>query len=98
MTRAVNLLVNDVPITLDYFIQGFIDHVMGGVLAALEGTGEVNSLDVSIEGDQVTINLNNAAVSLNRFVNEITRNIVIGIVSSLKGVNEINKVNISIRR
>ena len=98
MTRQVSLSVNDIPIELDYFVQGFIDHTMGGILLALEGTGEIGSLDVVIEGDKVRLDLNNAEVPVNPFVTKIIRNTVTGMVSSLKGVSEINKVNISIRR
>jgi len=97
-SRQVNLSVNDAPIKLDYFVQGFIDHTVGGMLAALEGTGEIKNLALSIEGDSVTINLNNALVPINPFVNKIIRNTVAGMVSSLKGVNEINRMNLSIRR
>lgn len=96
-SRQVSLSVNDVPIELDYFVHGFIDHTVGGILAALQGTGEIESLDVSIEGDKVTINLNNALVPINPFVNKIIRNTIVGMVSSLKGVSEINKMNIRIR-
>ncbi len=97
-SRQVSLLVNDVSIDLDYFAQGFIDHTVGGILAALEGTGEIQSLELSTDGDKVTINLNNAIVPTKPFVNKIIRNTIAGMVSSLKGVNEINRVNISIRR
>jgi len=98
MTRQVNLSVNDIPIELDYFVQGFIDHTMGGILLALEGTGEIKSLDIVIEGDEVRLDLNDAELPLNPFVTKIIRNTVIGMVSSLKGVSEINKISISIRR
>ena len=37
MTRQISLLVNEVPINLDYFVQGFIAHTTAGMLAALEG-------------------------------------------------------------
>ena len=47
-STKVILSVNDVPIELDYFVQGFLDHVMGGMVAALKETGEIKSLDVSI--------------------------------------------------
>ena len=97
-SRQVSLSVNDVPIELDYFVQRFIDHTVGGILAALEDTGEIGSLALSIDGDKVTINLNNAPVPTNLFVNKIIRNTIAGMVSPLKGVNEINRVNISIRR
>ncbi len=97
-SRQVSLSVNDAPIETDYFVQGFIDHTLGGILAALEGTGEIEILDVSIEGDEVKINLNNALVPTNPFASKIIRNTIVGMVSSLKGVNEINKVKISISR
>ena len=96
MTRRISLSVNDIPIELDYFVQRFIDHTLSGMVSTLEGTGEIESLDVSIEGDRVTINLNNALVPINPFVNKIIRNTTVGMVSPLKGVSEINKINISI--
>ena len=98
MTKEVNLLVNDTPIELDYFVEGFIDHTIGGMIAALEGTGEIESLNVSIKGDIVEVNLNNALVPTNLFVNKILKNTIAGMVSPLKGVSEINSVNISIKR
>ena len=97
-SRQASLLVNDESINLDYFAQRFIDHTVGGILAALEGTDEIQSLELSTDGDKVTINLNNAIVPTKPFVNKIIRNTIAGMVSSLKGVNEINRVNISIRR
>ena len=97
-TRQISLSVNDVPIEIDYFVQGFIDHIMGGILVSLEGTGEIKTLDVSTEGDEVRINLNGAVVPTNPFVNRIIRNTVAGMVSSLKGVSEISSMRISIRR
>ena len=98
MTRQVSLSVNDVPIKLDYFVQGFIDHTTGGMISALEGTGEIKNLDFSIEGDKVTINLNNTLVPINSFVNKIIRNTIVGMVSPLKGVAAINRMNIRINR
>ena len=97
-TRQVSLSVNDVPIEIDYFVQEFIDHTIGGILEALEGTGEIKTMALSINGDKVTINLNNALVPINPFVTKIIRSTVAGMVSSLKGVSEINRLNISIRR
>ena len=98
MTKQVSLLVNDQPIEIDYFVQSFIDHTVGGMLAALKDTGEIESVSISSEGDKVTINLNNAVVPMNPFVSKIVRNTIVGIVSSLKGVSEANKVNLNIRR
>ena len=99
MTKQVSLSVNDKPIDLDYFVHGFIDHTVGGMLASLEGTGEIESLDLTIdEAGQVTVNLNNAPVLINFFANKIIKSTVTGMLSPLRGVSEVNKVNISIRR
>ena len=86
MTRAVGLLVNDVPIELDYFVQGFIGHTVSGMISALEGVREIKLLNISVEGDKVVINLNDAMVPINPFANKIIKNTTLGIASSLKGV------------
>ena len=98
MTRQISLLVNDQPIELDYFVQNFIDHTTGGILAGLEGVGEIKSVCIFIEGDKVTINLNDVVLPINPFVSKIIRNTIVGMVSSLKSVGLINKVNITIKR
>ena len=98
MTSQVTLLVNDQPIALDYFVQSFIDHTICGILASLEGTGEMHDVEVSVEGDNLTINLDSTLLSTNPFVTKVVRNTILGMVSSLKGVGEINRVNIVIKR
>ena len=98
MTTQVSLSVNDAPISLDYFVQGFIHRVTAGILAGLSGTGEIGTLNLSIdEGGQVTIDLNNAQVPVNEFASKIIKNTITGMVSSLKGVGEINKLTITIK-
>jgi hypothetical protein len=98
MTREVSLLVNGQPITLDYFVQGFIDHTVGGMLSSLEGVGDIQRVELSIEGDDVTVNLNGAHLSTNPFVSKIIRNTVRGMVSSLKGVGETDSVRVIVQR
>ena len=98
MSKQVSLSVNDKPIDLDCFVHEFIVHTTGGMLASLEGVGEIDNLDLSIdETGQVTININNTLLPVNVFVNEIIKSTVTGMLSPLKGVSEVNKVNISIR-
>jgi hypothetical protein len=98
MTRHIGLTVNDQAIELDYFLQGFIDHTVGGMLSGLEGTEEISTLDLSVDGDRVTINLNGSVVPANPFVNQIIKGTLEGMVSSLKGVGAIIKINIIIKR
>jgi hypothetical protein len=97
-TSQVNLTVNEVAIELDYFVQDFIYNVVGGMLASLKDTGEVESVDMNIIEDTVTIILNNTMVPINPFVSEITRNVIVGLVSPLKGVDKTNRISITIRR
>jgi len=98
MSRQVSLWVNDECIDIDYFVSGFIDHTAGGMVASLRGTDEIGTLELSIDGSQVTINLNNAQVPVNEFVKKIIRSTITGMVSTLKGVSEIKSVKITIQR
>ncbi len=94
----LSLNVNGEGIPLDYFVQGFIDRVITGILETLRGTGPINNLSLAINGEEVRVNLNNDPVAINRFVNKIIRNTVIGMVSSLKGVGQIDNLEIRITK
>jgi len=99
MTRQVSLSVNDVPINLEYFVEEYLDHVIGGILASLKDTEEIASLALSINNEgQVTINLNDADVPIKYFPNEIIKSTILGMVSTLKGVDEIDRLEITIKR
>ncbi len=98
MTKQVSLLVNDEPIALDYFVEGFIDHTTGGMIAALEGTGGIKTLELTIDGEMVRIKLNGADVSIKPFVITIIRSTVAGMLSPLKGVSDTNRVKLNITR
>ncbi|MBI4284681.1 MAG: hypothetical protein HY670_02115 [Chloroflexi bacterium] len=96
MTRTINLSVNDVPVDLDYFVQGFIDHTVNGMVSGLEGVHEVKSVEITLDGNKLAVNINNAPLSLNEFVSKVVRNTLVGMVSSLKGVTEVKKLKIAI--
>lgn len=98
MTKQVSLLVNDEPIALDYFVEGFIDHTTGGMIAALEGTGGIKTLELTIDGEMVGIKLNGADVSIKPFVITIIRSTVAGMLSPLKGVSDTKRVKLNITR
>ena len=98
MTVQLGVTVNGVKISTDFFVQGFIDHTVSGMIEALEGTAKIKELNLSIDGDNVTIVLNGAEVTINAFVSKIIKNTVSGLVSSLKGVSEVNKLNIKVKR
>ncbi len=96
MTVQLKLTVNDVPIKTDYFVENFLDHTVSGMLEALEDTGDIKDLVLTIEGDNVAIKLNGAAVKINAFVNKIIRSTTIGMVSTLKGVSDVKKLKLTI--
>jgi hypothetical protein len=97
-SKQVSLYVNDAPIEMDFFVQGYMDRVSSGILSALKGTCRIKNLDLSVEGDTVTINLNGSVVPTNAFVNKITRSTISGMVSALKGVSDTRRIHIVISR
>ena len=96
MTVQLSLSVNGAPIAADYFVQSFIDHTVSGMTEALEGTGKIKNLDLSIDGDRVAVCLNGATVPLNAFASRIVRSTITGMVSPLKGVKDINTLKITL--
>ena len=88
MARNVSLTVNNMPINLDYFVTEYIDSVVGGIIASLHDTGEIDNLELSIDNDgQVSISLNNGDIPLKYFPNDIIKSTVLGMVAPLKGVD-----------
>ena len=100
MTRQISLSVNDVPVNLDYFAQEYIDHVVGGIVASLRDTGEIENLELTIDSEgQVKMTLNNSDVPIKYFPNEIIKSTIEGMVSTLKGVDGvIDRLHITIGR
>ena len=87
MPRKVSLTVNKNPIKLDAFVESYVYHVTGGIVASLKDTGAVKTLALNVEdtGD-IKMVLNGRDIPLNFFATEIVRNTLGGMVSGLKGV------------
>lgn len=98
MTVKLTLTVNDSPVPTDYFVEAFIDHTVSGIIEALEGTGKIKDLDLTIEGDKVTVNLNGAVVPTNAFASKIIKSTIIGMVSTLKGGADAKKLSIALHK
>jgi len=100
VSRKVSLSINDMPINLDYFVENYLDHVVGGIISSLRDTGEINTLELAIDNEgQVTITLNGADVPLKYFPVEIIKSTIEGIISPLKGVDSaVNKLELNIER
>lgn len=87
MARNVTLSVNNMPINLDYFVSEYINSVVGGIVASLHDTGEIDSLKLAIDNKgQVSISLNNSNISLKEFPIDIIKSTILGMVAPLKGV------------
>jgi hypothetical protein len=100
MTRQVSLSVNDMSINLDYFVENYLDHVVGGIISSLKDTSEIKTLELTIDNEgQVTITLNGGDVPLKYFPVEIIKSTVEGMVAPLKGVDSaVNKLELKIER
>jgi hypothetical protein len=98
MTKRISLSVNNNPIEMDYFVQGFVDHTVGGIVSSLEGVGDMRDIEMKINGNDVSVSVNAGDVPLNDFVAAIVCNTVRGMVSSLKGVESTEKIQIGIQR
>jgi sulfur carrier protein ThiS len=98
VTVSLSLIVNGIPIKTDYFVEGFMDHVVNGMIEALEGTGKIKDMDLSIDGDEVVINLNGTIIPVNTFANKIIRGTIIGMVSTLKGITDVKELSIALHK
>ena len=97
-SRELTLNVNGADIKLDYFVQGFIDHVVSGMLTALEETTQIKTLELTISGEKVNVNLNGEEVPLNFFVNKVFGNTITGVVTSLKGIDRVDELKLHIAK
>ena len=88
MTRKIDLTVNNVPIELDYYVSGYLDHVVGGIITSLRDTGEIQDLKMTIDKGRVTIDLNGSQVPLKPFPMNIITSTMSGVVAPLKGVDQ----------
>ena len=100
MARKTSLTVNNIPIELDYFVEGYVYHVVAGILASLKDTDAIKILELDVDEDgQVQITLNGADVPLSYFPVQIIRNTLAGMVSNLKGVaKEMRTLELKITR
>ncbi|MCF8129032.1 MAG: hypothetical protein K9N10_11000 [Deltaproteobacteria bacterium] len=98
MTRKITLSVNNAPVEIDYFVEGFIDHTACGMVSSLEGVIEIEDLEISVEEERTGIRLNGAPLPINDFVNDLVRNTLLGMVSTLKGVSHVNQLHLNIQR
>jgi len=99
MAVESNLVVNDIPIKLDYFVGRFVDHTFSGMVESLDDTGPVHDLIYVMEDKTISINLNGANIPVNEFVTKIFVSTTNGILAPLKGVTQpVRKVKLTIKK
>lgn len=98
MTRKIGLRVNDSPIEMDYFVQGFIDHTVYGMVSSLEGVSDIQDIEIKINGKDAAVSVNNKPLPLNDFASAIVSSTVRGMVSSLKGTDKPEIIQVGIQR
>lgn len=86
MARKVNLSVNGNNIELNPFVESYVYHVAGGIIASLKGTEAVKKLELAIENGDAKITLNGKDIPLNVFATDIIINTMSGMVTNFKGV------------
>lgn len=98
MSERTALSVNDVPIKLDEFVEGYLFHMVSGIMASLRDTGDIKELALNIDNEgQVEIRLNGSQVELKYFPIEIIRSTLMGALAPLKGVEgEVDRVELTI--
>ena len=98
MAKQVELSVNNMAIKLDYFVHEYLEKVVGGIIASLHDTGEIENLEMTVDNSgDVVIRLNGTDISLKEFPVQIIRSTVEGMLEPLKGVEgAINTVEIKI--
>ena len=99
MTRRIGLSVNDETIEMDYFVQGFLDHTVVGMVSSLEGVGDIDEAAISVEGENTAVWVNGKPLTLNDFAATIVATTVRGMVSALKGVEGAEeKIRVAVQR
>jgi hypothetical protein len=86
MATKTSLKVNGNNIEMNPFVEAYVYHLSGGMVASLKDTGAIKKLVLEIKdtGD-VKMTLNGKDIPLNFFVTEIIRSTLTGMVSTLKG-------------
>lgn len=91
------LEINNVPVELNPFVDEFLTRTVVGAVSSLKGAGNIQSLVLYLERDDVKIVVNGHALPLTPFPKEIITNTIIGLVTPLKGVENVDSLKINIR-
>jgi hypothetical protein len=91
------LEVNNVSVELNPFVHEFLTRTVAGAVSSLKGTGNIQTLELRLDHNDVKIVVNGNEVPLTPFPEEIITNTIIGLVSPLKGIGKVDSLKINIR-
>ena len=91
------LEVNNVRVELNPFVDEFLTRTVVGAVSSLKGAGNIWSLVLYLERDDVKIVVNGNELPLTPFPKEIITNTIVGLVSPLKGVDNVDSLKINVR-
>ncbi|MDY6836241.1 MAG: hypothetical protein SVY53_15715 [Chloroflexota bacterium] len=92
------LWVNGTEIQMNQFVEAFICGTIVGGISTLKGVGDIQSLDVYQERDEVSVNVNNQDLALTPFPKELISGTLLGLVSPLKNVERVEKVHVIVNK
>ncbi len=98
MTGNLSLIINESPIQTHPFVEEFIEHTVSGMIEALKGTGKIKDLNLTVNGDCVTLHLNGVLIPTNAMTSKIIKNTILGMVSSIQGMEGINTLSIIVHK
>jgi len=94
---TAELLVNDVAIELNPFVEQFLARTVVGGASSLRGAEDIERLEIFIKGGDVKLVVNGEEVPLTPFPSDVIKATIVGLVSSLKGVSEVDSVTIGVK-
>ena len=100
MTENFNakLLVNGTAIQMNQFVEQFLSGTVVGGISSLKGVGDVKTLEVYQERDEVKVSVNNQDLALTPFPKELISSTLTGLVAPLKNVDKVEKIHVVVNK
>jgi len=97
ITPKAKLRVNKISVDMNPFVEEFVARTVVGMVTALRGAEDMQSVEIHQEKGDVKITVNGNEIPLTPFPNDIICSTLTGLVSSLKEVEDIDSLEISVK-
>jgi len=88
------LWINKADIELNPFVEDFLRRISIAAVSSLKGVETINTLDIQLVQDEVTVTLNDVELPLTPFPKDLISRTLKGLVSGLKGVDGIQRLRV----